>query len=67
MSFLKQLFCKHKYGTGSWSYVKCTKCEKVKYNPELANKLLKERADKMPWSNEDKEKFKFEADYKKGI
>lgn len=41
MSFLKQLFCKHEWSWRGWSYVRCKKCDKSDYNPELNWELQK--------------------------
>jgi hypothetical protein len=38
----KSLFCKHDWTWHGWSYVRCQKCDKVKHNPQLNEKLQKE-------------------------
>lgn len=42
MNIFKRLLCKHEWTWHGWSYVKCEKCEKTKYNPDLNAKLQSE-------------------------
>jgi hypothetical protein len=42
MKTIKQLLCRHTWFFGGWNCVKCTKCEKVKKDPERNAKLMSE-------------------------
>lgn len=41
MKFIKQIFCKHDWDFRGWSFVRCKKCDKSEYNPDLNWELQK--------------------------
>lgn len=47
MSIFKKLFCDHDFDAHGWSYIKCKKCNRVKYNPKRNGELMAVKLNKM--------------------
>lgn len=46
-----KLFCKHEWNPAGWSYLRCKKCNKQRYDPEKNAELRRPIFDKMCNSN----------------
>lgn len=65
IGFINKLLCKHDDSNHGWSYIKCKKCERLRYNPdknaEILNKKLSMMENKGLWKPEDTMKLRMRS------